>query len=107
MVGRSLTAPSDWKWDGLQPSRGAEGLGGHHSLSRPICAVQRARLCAITWSASQTALSVSRSFASSADSAMVSVPPSDTVNSVEGTTLMERRPVRSRTGVLYSQMRRR
>ena len=37
-----------------------EGLGGHHRSPRPVRAVQRARLCAITCIASQAALAAKR-----------------------------------------------
>ena len=37
-----------------------EGLGDHGPLARPIRAVQRARLCAITWTASQAPLAAKR-----------------------------------------------
>ena len=37
-----------------------EGLGGYGRSPRPIRAVQRARLCAITWTASQAPLAAKR-----------------------------------------------
>ena len=37
-----------------------EGLGGHHLLSQAMRAVQRARFCAIVWTANQTASAAKR-----------------------------------------------